>query len=466
MFFRSICNLGLSPRIGMCISRPFSGHCLAPALGDGRSGSLGLRQTVLNATSRNPHFRRHWLDYLILGADGEPLDARTTIENGRVILHSRSGRPRSGGSGSRGRNPDYAAAFDAIFGRLDIPSAAIERVLLDSTPAKAFPERDRILATAADLAADTPTVAKTRIRAKMRGFGRSNDMPANEGNQNKKIRIDTSLMDEEVVQRLRAVPIIASPPTARSPRETGTLGRIERLPASELRKVGSDHIWAALGRLNAGDPASNFDQSRDYDVKTGDGRAYSPKKVFGLALEKVLGIKARPGHFSGGWGTPCFDILEEADLWIVPKSSSATARPKPSATELSDASASLVPTEEERTWIEGNPKIAVHLRKERQPGLAAAKRARFISDHGRLFCERCKLDPVESYGTGAGTACIEVHHHHTHVAGMQANHKTSLDDLKCLCANCHRVLHRSLSLGMAFDIAPPPRHQERSNGRG
>jgi predicted HNH restriction endonuclease len=38
---------------------------------------------------------------------------------------------------------------------------------------------------------------------------------------------------------------------------------------------------------------------------------------------------------------------------------------------------------------------------------------------------------------------------------MQAGHETSLDDLKCLCANCHRVLPRSLSLGMAFAIEPP-----------
>ncbi len=180
------------------------------------------------------------MDYLILGADGKPLDARTTIENGRVTLHSRSGRPRSGGSGTRGRNPDYVAAFDAIFNRLDTPSAAIEQVLLDSTPARTFPERERVLATAADFAADTSAAVRTRMRAKMRGFGRSDSMPANEGNQNKRVRIDTSLTDEEVVQRLRAVPVAASSPTARLPHETRTPSRIERLPASELRKVGPE----------------------------------------------------------------------------------------------------------------------------------------------------------------------------------------------------------------------------------
>jgi hypothetical protein len=157
---------------------------------------LGLASDWPERDKSDSYFRGRWVDYLILGADGKPLDARTAIENGRVTLHSRSGRPRSGGSGSRGRNPDYAAAFDAIFERLDSPSAAIERVLLDSTPARAFPERERVLATAADLAADTPTTVRTRMRAKMRSFGRLDSMPANEGNQNKKVRIDTSLHAE------------------------------------------------------------------------------------------------------------------------------------------------------------------------------------------------------------------------------------------------------------------------------
>lgn len=391
------------------------------------------------------------MDYFILGADGKPLEARTTIENGRITLHSRSGRARSGGPDSRGRNPDYVAAFDAMFDRLDVPSAAIKRVLLDSTPARAFPEDERVLASAKDFAENTPAAVRTQMRAKMRGFGRSDDMPANEGNQNKKIRIDTSLPDEEIVYRLHAVPLTAAMPARQAPEGTGTSNRVERLPASELTKVGPAHIRAALERLDAGDSLSNFDPSRDYDVKTGDGHAYSPRMVFGLALEEALGIEAKPGHFSAGWGTPCFDILEASGLWIVPKSSSA-ARPKPSSSELGDAGASLLPTDEERVWIEGNPRIAVHLGKERQPGLAAKKRVSFIARHGRLFCERCGLDPVAEYGTEAGAACIEVHHHRTHVADMQAGHETSLDDLKCLCSNCHRVLHRSLSLGLAFEI--------------
>lgn len=169
------------------------------------------------------------------------------------------------------------------------------------------------------------------MRAKMRGFGRSDNMPPNEGNQNMKIRIDTALTDEEVVQRLRAVPVTASTPTARSTREAGARSGNERLPASELRRVGPEHVRIALERLDAGDPASNFDLSQDYDVKTGDGRTYSPKKVFGLALEEVLGIEARPGHFSAGWERPASTSLRKlaCGSYQSPHRQSAQNLPRP-----------------------------------------------------------------------------------------------------------------------------------------
>ncbi|OKP81391.1 hypothetical protein BTE77_00020 [Ensifer adhaerens] len=111
--------------------------------------------------------------------------------------------------------------------------------------------------------------------------------------------------------------------------------------------------------------------------------------------------------------------------------------------------ARFIPTEEEKFWIEGNPKIVSHLVRERQTGLAKLKREEFMSIHGRLFCEDCGLDPTERYGKDAGAACIEIHHHRTHVAEMQPGHQSVTSDLKCLCANCHRVLHRKLALGLS-----------------
>lgn len=222
---------------------------------------------------------------------------------------------------------------------------------------------------------------------------------------------------------------------------------IVRLSARDLRKVTAAHIQSAVQRLLNGGDAPNFAPSRDYDALTDTGIPLAPKKVFGLALEEVLGIEAHPGHFSAGWGQICFELLEEAGLWIVPKKE-GNARPKLGQTQITAELADLLPTDEERNWIEGNPKIASHLRRERHPGLAKEKRAQFIAEHGRLFCEDCKLDPAERYGYEAGSACIEVHHHITHVAKMQPGHRTRMEDLMCLCANCHRVLHRKLAIGL------------------
>ncbi|WP_446728945.1 HNH endonuclease [Pseudoduganella sp. OTU4001] len=39
---------------------------------------------------------------------------------------------------------------------------------------------------------------------------------------------------------------------------------------------------------------------------------------------------------------------------------------------------------------------------------------------------------------------MEVHHSETQVSQMERGHKTSLDSLQCLCANCHRLVHRQL----------------------
>ncbi|WP_125460932.1 hypothetical protein [Rhizobium sp. CIAT894] len=221
---------------------------------------------------------------------------------------------------------------------------------------------------------------------------------------------------------------------------------IVRLSARDLRKVTTTHIQSAVQRLLNGDDAPNFAPSRDYDAFTETGTPLAPKKVFGLALEEALGIEAYPGHFSAGWGQICFELLEEAGLWITPKKE-GVARPKPDPKKVESELVGFAPTEEERSWIEGNPKIVSHLQRERAAGLAKEKRDAFIAEHKRLFCEDCKLDPVERYGT-AGAACIEVHHHGTHIANMQPGHKTSMEDLKCLCANCHRVLHRKLALGI------------------
>ena len=345
---------------------------------------------------------------------GVPLNATVELSSDGIVLHSRSGTDR---------NRDYRQALEMLMGRLDAARISYE-IYLDSRPVQHVPLARR------QLTFNRQAPVSARFDQLIQAM---NSGSASHGAWRRLLITTPDAKSEEVGAALSA---------------DLTTPSIERLPAVELRKVTSAHIDRAVARLLAGEDAPNFAASRDYDALTDDGVPLAPKKVFGLALEEALGIEAFPGHFSAGWSQVCFELLEAAGLWIVPKSGS-DPRPTPKSADVEAKLASLAPTEEERSWIEGNPKIVSHLTRERQAGLSKQKRAEFIAKHGRLFCEECKLDPVEKYGPEAGPACIEVHHHRVHVANMQAGHITVTDDLKCLCASCHRVLHRKLSLGLA-----------------
>lgn len=382
--------------------------------------------------------------YNLKGDDQTILRANVEIDGGSVTLHSRSGA--SGGVAPR--NPDYSKALAAIIERLHALKGSLTSVLIDSKPSHSVSEVDRVLAGPGDIDLRPADELVSLINRKMRAFGRGPEMPPNQGNSNKRLLIRTSLSQPDLARALRLVDVAvasSAPPGENIP--PASRSRAEPLPAAQLRKVEAKHIFAAVARLASGEEAKNFGPSTYYDAMTLDGERYAPKQVFGFALEEVLGIEAMPDHFSAGWGTPCFDIVEAAGLYIAPKNS-GKPRPAPPVPQLQKALNSLTPSDEERSWIEGNPRIATHLVRERKPGLARKKRAAFIAGHGKLFCERCALDPVEIYGADAGEACIEVHHHRVQVADMAPDHETKLDDLKCLCANCHRVLHRELALGI------------------
>lgn len=218
---------------------------------------------------------------------------------------------------------------------------------------------------------------------------------------------------------------------------TGLAGNA-RLPAEELRKVTAEYIWKAVQYLLQGVLAEDFGPSIDYDLLVDANARLAPKQVFGLAATEALGFKVMPKHFTAGKGTVCFELLEAAGYKVVPKGEQVETLEIPIDTE-------------DREWAEGQVKLVYHLKRERSPGLSKAKKASFIKKHGRLFCEECGTDPVEAYGD-FGVACIEVHHEAIQIADMGEQHKTTLDQLRCLCANCHRVLHRKLKAQIVHPI--------------
>lgn len=93
-----------------------------------------------------------------------------------------------------------------------------------------------------------------------------------------------------------------------------------------------------------------------------------------------------------------------------------------------------------RTAIEGRLLVRRALVRERDPRLRALKIKQVQRSQRGLSCEVCDFDFARTYGS-LGQDYIEVHH--VTPLHMSGSRKTRLDDLACLCANCHRMCHRS-----------------------
>ncbi|MET8689059.1 HNH endonuclease [Streptomyces sp. NPDC004732] len=92
------------------------------------------------------------------------------------------------------------------------------------------------------------------------------------------------------------------------------------------------------------------------------------------------------------------------------------------------------------TAIEGRLLVRQALARERDPKLRRLKIKQAQQDGRPLRCEVCDFDFARAYGA-LGEGYIEVHHViPLHVSGSRS---TRLDDLACLCANCHRMCHKN-----------------------
>lgn len=348
----------------------------------------------------------------ILSESGTPLSATIDVEDGSITLHSRGGTIGS----SNERNRDYADALRLVLARLLKASVELQGIWVDSAATRHLPPADRLILSPDEFSGSSENLF-TQVSRRMQSVGRSSTARTARGNSNKRIRIEVGGLSQAELERML---------NARA--SLNGASRRDRLPAETLNRVTADYVRQAVFDTIDNGPDPAFGESREYDMIVGDGVRLPPKAVFGRAASLALGFRVLPRHFSAGEGEPCFKILRAAGFEIVPKGQAETV-----ATALS---------QEDLSWTEGNVRRVSHLKKERARGLAAAKRAEFKREHGRLFCQRCGLDPVAQYGGPEGEACIEVHHAAAAVSEMTPGHRTSLADLQCLCANCHRVVHR------------------------
>ncbi len=93
--------------------------------------------------------------------------------------------------------------------------------------------------------------------------------------------------------------------------------------------------------------------------------------------------------------------------------------------------------------LEGRVLTYEHVRRERNPKLTRKKKEKFQDEHeGRLFCEVCAFDYERRYGE-RGRGFIEAHHTRALADLPRKGTRIRLEDLVLLCANCHRMIHRT-----------------------
>lgn len=104
----------------------------------------------------------------------------------------------------------------------------------------------------------------------------------------------------------------------------------------------------------------------------------------------------------------------------------------------------------ELSAVEGDPRLFFHLRRERDPALARAKREAAEAADGCLKCEACGFVTHATFPGLDGEVC-EVHHRLALATASEAV-ETHLEDLAVLCANCHRAIHRTHPLMSVEDF--------------
>lgn len=164
----------------------------------------------------------------------------------------------------------------------------------------------------------------------------------------------------------------------------------------------------------------------------------------GVAL-KIENIRALdPAHAAAGAGMPRGG-RHDREIWNEyahqPKELHRLAqaiRANPDA-----LSGSVVEEDDDEGFLEGRVLERRHKSRERNKSLIAKKLKHMQAKGQPLVCEACSFDFQKAYGP-LGAGFIEFHHRRP--LSETGETKTRLQDLAPLCANCHRMIHRTKPL--------------------
>lgn len=106
-------------------------------------------------------------------------------------------------------------------------------------------------------------------------------------------------------------------------------------------------------------------------------------------------------------------------------------------------------SEDNKSYEEGKVRLETHINRERNPKVVKEAKLLFIKNNGRLYCELCGFDFEKVYGE-LGRGFIEGHHINP-VSQMKDGDVTKVEDIKMLCSNCHKMVHRGIVKGIDIE---------------
>src|ERR1044072_175441 len=128
-----------------------------------------------------------------------------------------------------------------------------------------------------------------------------------------------------------------------------------------------------------------------------------------------------------------------SDLQVLRETASAIKSSYKQVFRMSSTLPNVI--DEFEDFQEGRVLARLHKLRERSPALAQRKKQETLNRTGTLACEVCGFDFAQFYGD-VGEGYAECHH----LLPLSASgpvRQTKLCDLAIVCANCHRVLHRT-----------------------
>ncbi len=120
--------------------------------------------------------------------------------------------------------------------------------------------------------------------------------------------------------------------------------------------------------------------------------------------------------------------------------SQAAAAIKARATSASRVEDTREAADDEEEFPEGKVLFRAHRSRERNRSLVKKAKALALKKYSKLACEVCGFEFAARYGK-LGADYIECHHI-VPISQVPPGAKTKVADLRLLCSNCHRMVHK------------------------